>query len=109
MNYGSRKLGYGNIKCIGTASYALVLSEREQLHNERGSKRCAKCHPRRLRRAVWADTSKYTGEKLRQLRAERGVGQPAVLRNVQQFFREYGKSQVYRDAWDGAAKAARAA
>jgi len=79
-----RGLHYGAIKALGFFALPPEVSPREHARNQH--KRGSKEPPRQPKRAWWTDTARYTGEQLRKLRAERGVGRPpgieAKLRRV---------------------------
>jgi hypothetical protein len=68
-----RGLGYGALRCAALKSTYFELSEREK---------AAKRPLRRIKQAVFAYTSKYSGAKLREIRAQRGVGGPPLLMSL---------------------------
>jgi hypothetical protein len=74
-----KKLGYGTLQPLRIVAVRMELSPAEQRVNS--LKLSTKLPPRRIKVVAWQDKSYYTGEKLRAIRAKRGVGKPLWRHN----------------------------
>lgn len=73
-------------------------SQREQAQTDRARLRNigAMPKPRLIKKAKWADDSRDTGDKLRAIRAERGVGRPLKNQLDERYYRPFSGYRLAR-------------